>query len=662
MAEVKLEVRAYDYASGIFKKLSTTGVSAFAKLRSSADSLKKSIFSLKGAVAGLGTTILAKSFIDVASTTESFRIRLNALLGSVEEGNRLFQEMTKFASQVPFEYKEIMESATALAGVMEGGVDEIVKWMPMIADLAAVSGLSIQETTSQVIRMYSAGAAAADMFRERGILAMLGFQAGVSYTVEETRRKMLESIESKFKGASQKLAKTWEGLMTMLKDKWFQFRDAVMNSAPYDFMKSALDLLNKELDTFKNKSESAANSGNTLAEVIGQKIVSAMETSIKAVGGVYDAFTGLQMLWNKLKTAFLEWADFVWSNLHKIREGVTSIWEKINIKGIFDEQVKRSKEISMEQLQIITSIRAALVDARKEYIELLKKPSGLEQANKLIKAIEENMRNVKTTAAETKSEVTMTYEEMKARFIEMNYELAKKKKLTVDTEEAVTSVQKVKSAIDAIPDVTTKTVIIETYTKSSPLRPFSEGIEYMKNKIKSLSQSLQTTFDLSSMSKFIDAAIQAISSIGAYIYKGEVLADPGLIFKKMDALREMGFPVTRTFDLGLGVVGPFFFRKPRYSWEVDRLIRNYLSSPMILGSFQTGTSYVPATGLYLLHQGEAVIPASQNRYDNRQYSQVNNFYIQGSSPQEIAQEIDRILAKQARYNRSQFTRVLKNAH
>ena len=36
------------------------------------------------------------------------------------------------------------------------------------------------------------------------------------------------------------------------------------------------------------------------------------------------------------------------------------------------------------------------------------------------------------------------------------------------------------------------------------------------------------------------------------------------------------------------------------------------SSSSVSGSYATGTNYVPETGLYLLHQGEAVIPAAQN--------------------------------------------------
>ena len=134
------------------------------------------------ATAAIG--LVARSFLSAARTAENYQVRLKVLLGSVEKGNRLFREMAKFASGVSFQYKDIMGSATMLAGVMRGGVAEISRWMPLIADLAAATGLSIQDTTGQVIRMYSAGASAADMFRERGVLGMMGFRQGVKYTAE----------------------------------------------------------------------------------------------------------------------------------------------------------------------------------------------------------------------------------------------------------------------------------------------------------------------------------------------------------------------------------------------------------------------------------------------------------------------------------------------
>ncbi len=215
--------------------------------------LGRKLFSLKSiaitALAGWGIKKISGSFIDAASTAEGFRVRLKVLLGGIDKGNRLFKLMADYASKVPFTYEEIMGSATALAGVMKNGVNEIARWMPMIGDLAAASGLSIQETTGQVIRMYSAGAAAADMFRERGILSMLGFTAGVKYSAKETQEMMFKawnSVTSKFKGATNELAGTWKGLMSMFGDAWFKFRNIIMDAGVFDLLKTgAKELLIK---------------------------------------------------------------------------------------------------------------------------------------------------------------------------------------------------------------------------------------------------------------------------------------------------------------------------------------------------------------------------------------------------------------------------------
>jgi gas vesicle protein len=122
-------------------------------------------------------------------------------------------------------------------------VNDIAAWIPLIGDLAAAHGLDIQIMTEQFIKMYSGGAAAADMMRERGISAALGFQAGVSYSAEETRRKLWDEwtkADSHFRGVTKDLAKTWDGLMSMAKDQWFEFRNRIMGAGLFDFLKTEL--------------------------------------------------------------------------------------------------------------------------------------------------------------------------------------------------------------------------------------------------------------------------------------------------------------------------------------------------------------------------------------------------------------------------------------
>lgn len=190
--------------------------------------LKQMALKIAGVTAALvGMSVGIKKVIEASSEVEGLRIRLEVLFGSAEEGNKVFMDMQELASKVPKTYQEIMQAATALGGVVQNGSAEIKKWMPLIVDLSAATGMGVQDVTGQIIRMYSAGAASADMFRERGVLAMLGFQAGVAVSAEETRKRLIEAWEdpaSKFAGASKELANTWEGAMSMMGDALFQLR------------------------------------------------------------------------------------------------------------------------------------------------------------------------------------------------------------------------------------------------------------------------------------------------------------------------------------------------------------------------------------------------------------------------------------------------------
>ncbi|HEC91272.1 MAG TPA: hypothetical protein ENI55_06360 [Alphaproteobacteria bacterium] len=259
------------------------------------------------ALATGGILRLGKSFIDAASTSERFATTLKVVLGDVGEANRLFEDMAIFAAKVPFEFEQIMGAATDLAGVVRGGRREIGQLMPIIADIAAATGLTIRDTTANMIRMYSAGAGAADTFRERGILAALGFQAGVAYSAEETMNKVVASWRdgtARYIGATAALADNWSGQVSMMADKWFIFRNWVMDAAPFDYLKAALGMLNKDFDDNVGGMESTAKEfGQEIVDMAKEialgsaEIFDAVTPAIKDVGGalgiLWDGFESL---------------------------------------------------------------------------------------------------------------------------------------------------------------------------------------------------------------------------------------------------------------------------------------------------------------------------------------------------------------------------------
>ncbi len=192
--------------------------------------------------------------VDAANKMERYGVVLNKTLGSMEKANELLRYMSKYARTVSPKFEELASASVTLSAVVSGGVPEIKKWLPIIADLSAYGqnlGITMQETTAQIVRFFSSGAAAADLFREKGINAMLGFKAGVSYSVDETKEKLLAAWNeqgSKFRDLAKDMTTTWTGMVGMLADRWFLARKEIMEGGLFEYMKGGLDDIIKAMD------------------------------------------------------------------------------------------------------------------------------------------------------------------------------------------------------------------------------------------------------------------------------------------------------------------------------------------------------------------------------------------------------------------------------
>ena len=213
---------------------------------------------------------LAKSIVHAGATLEQYQVRLRVALGDVQAGNKLLADMRTYAAQVPFEFEQIAGAATMLAAVAKGGADEVNRLIPIIGDLAAASGLTFQQTAEQMVRAMSAGIGAADLFRERGVTAMLGFQAGATASGEETMSKIIQEFEradSKWRGAAEKLADIWDGEISMMRDAWFNLAAEIADSGVLEALSDEIKSMTAYLKT-PEMQEAVRNFGKTAAAAI----------------------------------------------------------------------------------------------------------------------------------------------------------------------------------------------------------------------------------------------------------------------------------------------------------------------------------------------------------------------------------------------------------
>ena len=256
-----------------------------------------------GIGAAIGTAFGVKAILNTASQVEQLGIRFQFLFGSVEEGNKAFQEMLDFASKVPFTLEQIQQGAGSLA-VISDNAEELAKNLQIVGNVAAVSGLDFRTASEQIQRAFSGGAAAAEIFRERGILALLGFQAGAKVTADETAKRFEEVFGpgGRFENATLALANTYEGVLSMVQDKIFKFTLALGNQGGLlDFAKGILGTLDEIL-------EEQFGSIEKFAEQAGQKIIQVVKQFALGVARFGDLLTPV---FNLVATGMNNLIDFV---------------------------------------------------------------------------------------------------------------------------------------------------------------------------------------------------------------------------------------------------------------------------------------------------------------------------------------------------------------
>ena len=245
--------------------------------------VKNAVFSLRGALTGLGAGLVIRSFVNVGKEVESLQVRFKFLFGTAEEGAKAFDNLSKFAGTVPFSLEEISRASGNLAVVSKDAQD-LNRVLEITGNVAAVTGLDFETTSSQIQRAFSGGIGAADLFRERGVRALLGFKAGATVTAEETvaRFEELFSGNGKFAGATNDLATTLEGTISMLGDKFFNFQK--------DVAEGFFDELKKEFGDLNNFLEDNDQKIQDIAESIGSGFASAITKTSQALKDLAPTF------------------------------------------------------------------------------------------------------------------------------------------------------------------------------------------------------------------------------------------------------------------------------------------------------------------------------------------------------------------------------------
>ena len=339
---------------------------AFKGIRGGLASLKNAVFSLRGAFVGLGAGLVIKSFVDTGKSVEDLQVRLKQLFGSTEEGAKAFEVMSNFASKVPFSLEQIQAASGNLA-VVAGDSERLAKILEITGNVAAVTGLDFQQTAEQIQRSFAGGIAAADVFREKGVRNMLGFQAGATVSAEETIKAFQKVFGKggKFGEATDELATTFTGTLSMLGDKLFNFKRGVAGAGFFDELKKEFKALNEFIEQNSADFEAIGN-------VISKVLVFAVKAFAGAVRAVGNATGFIRRQIEQIQRLLGFEVPFV-VEIDKGKKVIKEVnFDLVKQKTLFEkisEEIKNLNESFKIEKEIVNSIRSGVQGVSKSIAE-----------------------------------------------------------------------------------------------------------------------------------------------------------------------------------------------------------------------------------------------------------------------------------------------------
>lgn len=287
-----------------------------------------------GVIAGGALGWLFKTqLIDTAADFEKMNAQLRSLeKGDIKKAEKDFKWITDFAENTTLQFDEVMKGFIQLR---TNGLDPMDGTMQAITDAMAQMGGGMEVFSritvqlgqawnkqklqgQDVIAIINNGIPVWDLLEKA---SKRGGKA-VGHTAKEfaematkgrlgrdTIRVLIHEIGEFAKGASAAQMKTWNGMMSNLMDKWTIFKNMVMQSGAFEYMKGKARALLNILDTMAKNGEL-----KKWAEYTGAKLKEFVEDFYNLV--VNDLWPALKKIASEFKKA----ADKMggWGNLLKV--------------------------------------------------------------------------------------------------------------------------------------------------------------------------------------------------------------------------------------------------------------------------------------------------------------------------------------------------------
>ena len=267
--------------------------------------LPGSIFNIRNAIIGLGAAGVLRGIIRAGDEVERARARLVGLRGGIEGANEAFSFFQEVASGVAFSLRDVITAGIQIEAF--GAKSE--ETLEAVTDLAAFMGTDLPTAASAFGRAFAAGAGAADILRERGVLTLVSLRTGIQdltkLTLPEFRKALLSAFvdtAGPIAGSAERLGDTFTGQLSFAADAVFKLQQAFAEAGFLDLAKELIsnftEFANVMLDLTKQNTPAIQEFVESL-----RAFIPTTETMIKGAFLAARAFEGLRFIFLQVQRA-----------------------------------------------------------------------------------------------------------------------------------------------------------------------------------------------------------------------------------------------------------------------------------------------------------------------------------------------------------------------
>jgi len=386
MARLEIEITALDKASGqlkgVAKSLDGLGVktknlsSAFKKFEGTLVSVSKRIAkigaalgaTLSGALSGLGYAMVRTN-----AQFEKFQITLETLYKDGNKAKQVLDSIMDFAAKTPFEIDQLTQAWVQMKAM---GLEPNLEMLRAIGDTVAALG-GTQDVFEGIVRalgqIQAKGKVSAEelmQLAERGVPAyeILGEKLGLtrdqlanigaeSIEANKAIQALIEGMRERFGGNMERMSRSWEGMISNLKDQWTRFMKAVGESGAFQALKDRLKGILESIDE-------AFDSGKAQkwAEIVGKAIV----IFVDGVSGAFKIMVETGKLILNIGSALVELGQ----NIYKLHQNSSNFWADAfkGIVALFGYGVNKAAALAIEAGGWVMKELIAPIAAGFEYV------------------------------------------------------------------------------------------------------------------------------------------------------------------------------------------------------------------------------------------------------------------------------------------------------